>query len=87
MSVPEEQPATLPERIADRFQLLRGAGDAPRVVTAGFGLVAAMLVASSTLNAFEVGYTGVGVSVLAATALFLGTVSVFEAGRRIGAAD
>lgn len=87
MSVPEEQQAPLPERIADRFQFAGGADEAPRIVTAVFGLVAAVLVGSSTLSAFDAGYTGIGVSVLAAVALFLGSVAVFEAGRRVGAAE
>lgn len=61
--------------------------DAPAFVTAALGLVAAVLVALSTLSAIEAGYAAVGVGFLAAVVVFVGTLAAFEAGRRLGAGD
>lgn len=61
--------------------------DPPAFVTAVLGLVAAVLVAASTLSAVESGHVALGLGFLAAAAVFLGTLTAFEAGRRIGADD
>lgn len=87
MTVSEDEPVTVVERIAERFRVDGEAEDTPRLVTAALGLVAAVLVAASTLSAVETGHTAIGVSFVAAVVLFAGTVSVFEIGRRIGADD
>lgn len=87
MTVPEEGSTSATERLAALFEADGDARDAPRVVTAALGLVAAVLVAASTFSAVETGHTAIGVSFLAAVALFVGTVLVFEAGRHVGADD
>lgn len=87
MTVSEEQSTSPTERLVALFEADEEAQDAPRFVTAALGLVAAVLVAASTFSAIETGYVAIGMSVLAAVALFLGTIFVFEAGRRLGADD
>lgn len=87
MTVSEDPPATIAERIAVHFQVDDEPQDVPQLVTAALGLIAAVLVAVSALSAIESGHTGIGVSFVSAVVLFAGTVSVFEAGRRLGADD
>jgi hypothetical protein len=84
MTVPEEEYASSTDRLLD-FVRTEETRDIPRFATAALALVAAVLVAASTLTAVETGHTAIGLSFLAAVGLFTGTVAVFEAGRRIGA--
>jgi hypothetical protein len=85
MSGSKERERSVVERLAEQFETDDGPADVPRFVTASLGLVAAVLVASSTLSAVEAGDGGIALSFLAAVVLFLGTVVVFEAGRWLGA--
>jgi len=87
MTVSEEQATSTTERLVALLGADEETRDLPRFVTTALGLVAAVLVAASTVSAMETGHTAIGVSFLAAVGLFLGTVAVFEAGRRLGAND
>lgn len=58
--------------------------DPPFAVTVALGVVASVLVGLSVVTAFEFGYTTLGLGYLAAVVVFVVTLGVFEAGRRLG---
>lgn len=72
------------ERLAERYQTPEEPTEAPRLVTASLGLVAVVLVATSTIGAVEAGKDGIAVGFLSAVVLFMGAVTLFEVGRRLG---
>lgn len=87
MTVPEDQSTSSTDRLGALAEIVDSpdeTADAPTFVTASLGLVAAVLVAVSTLSAIEAGQTAIALSFLAAVGIFVGTVLVFEGGRRIG---
>lgn len=85
MTVTEEQSTSSTDRLLDLVGAAEQPTKAPRFVTVALGLIAAVLVAASTISAIEAGQTAIAVSFLAAVVLFAGTVVAFEAGRRLGA--
>lgn len=85
MTVTEEQSTSPTDRLRGYVGATGETRDVPRFVTAALALVAAVLVATSTMTAIQAGHTAIALSFLAAVGLFVGTVLVFEAGRRLGA--
>lgn len=85
MTVTEEQSTSPRDRLRGYVVTSGETRDVPRFVTAALALVAAVLVATSTMTAIQAGHTAIALSFLAAVGLFVGTVLVFEAGRRLGA--
>lgn len=85
MTVSEDQSTSSTDRLLDLVGATEETESAPRFVTVALGLIAAVLVAASTTSAIQAGYTAIAVSFLTAVGLFVGTVAVFEAGRRFGA--
>lgn len=85
MTVTEEQSTSPTDRLLGLVGATEENTDVPRFVTAALALVAAVLVAASTTSAIQAGYTAIALSFLAAVGLFMGSVFVFEAGRRLAA--
>lgn len=86
MTVTEEQSTSHTDRLLGFVGAAGETKDVPRFVTAALGLVAAVLVAASTASAIHAGHTAIALSFLTAVGLFMGTVLIFETGRRLGEA-
>lgn len=87
MTVTEEQTTSPADRLRDLVGATGETKDVPRFVTAALALVAAVLVGASTASAIQAGHTAIALSFLTAVGLFMCTVAVFEAGRRLGASS
>ena len=58
--------------------------DLPQTFVGALAAIAGLSIGASTYAALQAGYAAVGLGLLAAIALFIGTLAVFKTGRRLG---